>query len=99
MKLLPVQGTCSGESSTAAKKTEEKKAIASKSHVKKQMIELKGIQLKEKGDFEIHPSQIGMLPLGQISSFLQKSGREILENRPSSQIFHLQLSLHSTIVS
>lgn len=39
------------------------------------------IELKGKGDFEIHPFQIGILPLGQINSSLQRSGRYILETQ------------------
>lgn len=39
------------------------------------------LELKGKGDFEIHPSQIGILPLGRINSSLQRSGRYILETQ------------------
>lgn len=52
------------------------------------------IKLKGKGDFEIYPSQIGVLPLGQISSSLQASGRYILE----TQSFVPNLSSQSVCV-
>lgn len=52
------------------------------------------IELKGKGDFEIHSSQIGILPLRQINSSLRRRGRDtLLKHSPSSQIFPLSVSV------